>query len=101
MIVCPWLDKNENLVWKKDLQTTLFSNYSVIKTIFKIVPGAEMDQLRETLAKCNFLLDTEEKQIIKSKIEKLSEDYHKAFKDFFIKENDAKINSMPARRLGR
>lgn len=100
LIVCPWLEKNENLIWKKDLQNTLFSNYSVIKTIFKIVPGAEMDQLRETLAKCNFLPDTEEKQIIKSKIEKLSEDYQKAFKDFFIKETDAEVNSVPTRRLG-
>ena len=60
-----------------------------------------MDQLRETLAKCNFLPSIEEKRTTKSKIEKLSEDYHKTFKDFFIKENDAKINSMPTRRLDR
>ncbi|WP_342227780.1 hypothetical protein [Rickettsiella endosymbiont of Rhagonycha lignosa] len=99
LIVCPWLEDNENLIWKKDLQNTLFSNYSVIKTIFKIVPGAEMDQLREMLAKCNFLPDIEEKRTIRSRTEELSKEYQKAFKNFLIKENDAEINMT--RRLGR
>ena len=103
LVVCPWLDKGENFIWKKDLQTTRFSNYpeNDIKIIFKIFPGTEMNEWREALATFDFLADTEEKRTIKNRVEKLSEKYQKAFKDLFIKENDAEINSMPIRRLGR
>lgn len=103
LVVCPWLEKGESLLWKGDLQTTRFSNYSEanIKVIFKIVPGIEMDQWREALQKIDFLTDTDEKQSIKNRVETLSKEYQDAFKKFFIKEDHVDNNSSFSRRIDR
>ncbi len=89
LIVCPWLEKGENLLWKRDIQNTRFAHYpeADIKVIFKIFPGAEMDQWREKLEKVDFIADTEEKRTIRNRIEKLSKIYSKAFDECFLNKN--------------
>jgi hypothetical protein len=103
LVVCPWLEEGENLIWKKDLQTTRFAHYpeADIKIIFKISPGDEMDEWRETLAKHSFLSNTQEKQKTKNEIEKLSENYNKAFDEFFCNKNVDENQFVPIRSFRR
>jgi len=103
LVVCPWLEKGENLIWKRDLLTTRFANYpeANIKVIFKIVPGDEMNTWRKALATVDFLADTQEKQTIRNNIEKLSENYKNAFAKFFPNKNADENQSVLIRRLGR
>ncbi|MEN9449968.1 MAG: hypothetical protein RJA83_582 [Pseudomonadota bacterium] len=98
LIVCPWLEKGENLIWKRDIQNTIFANYpeADIKIIFKIFPGAEMDQWREKLAKVDFIAETEEKRAIRNRIEKLSEKYQKGFDKCFLNKNVDENQSAPS-----
>lgn len=101
LIVCPWLGKGENLIWKKDLQTTRFSNYSEtkIKTILRISDD-EMDKWRKALKKVDFLTVTEEKQAIRTRIEEMSKQYQKAFIISFP-ENNMKDNNFLVKKMNR
>lgn len=73
-----------------------------MKTIFRIFPAKEMNKWQKALENVDFVADTENRKMIRNRIEKLSESYKEAFDKYFpIKKNVDENKSTSNVRLGR
>ena len=103
LLISPWLgEKGDTVIWQGSLKATgkhakiNFPDYSKMKTIFRIFPGKEMNEWQEALENVDFSANTEDRKMVRSRVEKFCKNYKNAFDEFFPNKNADENQSAPS-----